>query len=117
MAVAMAAAGWVTKKTLDWLFDSFARRSRGRGKPLTNTQVRRHHRNHLFVAIGYLVVSVTAALIAIVGLFAAPGRNPLEPLVVFSLVALAVYAWRVVRRRWRRRNEYETWWRSYRGSK
>jgi membrane protein YqaA with SNARE-associated domain len=117
MAVAMAAVGWVIKKLLDWLLDYFVGHWRNRGKPLTNTQVRRHHRNRLFVAVGYLVVSVIAALIAIVGLFAAPARNPLEPLVVFGLVALAVYAWRVARRRWRRRNEYETWWCSYRGSK
>jgi membrane protein implicated in regulation of membrane protease activity len=72
------------------------------------------HRN-LFVAVGYLVVSVIAALIAIVGIFAAPDRNPLEVLIVVGLIALAAYAWRGARRRWRRRNEYETWWRNYRG--
>jgi membrane protein YqaA with SNARE-associated domain len=115
MAVTLAAAGWVIKKLLDWLLDYFAERWRNRVKPLTNTQVRRHHRNRLFVAIGYLVVSVVAALIAIVGIFAAPDRNPLEVLIVVGLIALAVYAWRVTRRRWRRRREYETWWGSYRG--
>jgi hypothetical protein len=116
MAVAIAAAGWLTKKLLDWLSDYFAQRWRDRGrKPRTNAQVRRHHRNRLFVAIGYFVVSVVAALIAIVGIFAAPDRNPLEMLIVVGLVALAVYAWRVARRRWRRRSEYETWWRNYRG--
>jgi hypothetical protein len=115
MAVGTAAAGWLTKKLLDWLLDYFARRWRDRGKPLTNSQVRRHHRNRLFVAVGYLVVSVIAALIAIVGIFAAPDRNPLEVLIVVGLIALAAYAWRVARRRWRRRSEYETWWRNYRG--
>jgi len=115
MAVTLAAAGWVTKKLLDWLLDHFVGRWRNREKPLTHAQVRRHHWNRLFVAVGYLVASVIAALIAIIGLFAAPARNPLEPLLVFGVVALAVYAWRVARRRWRRRSEYETWWRSYRG--
>jgi membrane protein YqaA with SNARE-associated domain len=117
ISVATAAAGWLIKELPDWLLDNFAERRRNRGKPLTNTQVRRHHRYRLFVAIGYLVVSVVAALIAIVGLFAVPDRNPLEALLVFGLVALAVYAWRVARRRWRRRSEYETWWRNYREPK
>ena len=87
------------------------------GKPFTDAQVRRSHRNRLFIAIGYLVVSVAAALIAIIAIFAAPNRNPLEVFVVVGLVALAVYAWRVARRRWRRRSEYATWWRNYHGPK
>jgi membrane protein YqaA with SNARE-associated domain len=117
IAVATAAAGWLTKKLLDWLLDYFVGRWPDRGKPLTNAQVRRRHRNRLIIAIGYLVVSVAAALIAIVAIFAAPNRNPLEVFIVVGLVAVAVYAWRVARRRWRRRSEYETWWRNYRGPK
>jgi hypothetical protein len=105
LAVATAAVGWVTKKLLDWLLDYVIDRWRSRGKPLTDEQVRRHHRNRLYIAIANLTVAIGAALLATIA--TAWTATLANMLVTLGLLALVFYAWRVVRRRWRRRREYE----------
>jgi len=98
LAAAGAAVKWIVEKTLDALFERWRRH---RVVPLTDAQVRRHHRWHFGIALvsfGYVV-----ALLLITAALWLDGDHRLGgALVVVAIGVLATYLWAVVRRRWRR---------------
>lgn len=98
MTVAVAVITWIVEKTLDAMLERWRRRCT---TPMTDAQVRRHHHVQFALAVAMLLYVLALLAMVLAGAMH-DGYGAPAVLLIAALGALAVFLWRVMRRRWRR---------------